>query len=79
MKQKINKKMDIEKAKSEIKKMIKERDPFQKWLPILNEMKTEIDDAKSKKISVNQLRKVLINNGIQVPHEVLKKFMENKN
>ena len=75
MKQKPSKKIDIEKAKAEIKKAIKERDPFLIWLPILNEMKAEIEDAKSKKISVTQIRKILVDSGIQVPHEVLKKFM----
>jgi hypothetical protein len=78
MKQKTSKKMDIEKAKSEIKKAIKERDPFLKWLPILNEMKAEIEDAKLKKISATQIRKILVDSGIQVPHDVLKKFMGNK-
>jgi hypothetical protein len=75
MKQKTSKKVDIEKAKAEIKKAIKERDPFLKWLPILNEMKAEIEDAKSKKISATQIRKILIDSGIQVPHDVLKKFL----
>lgn len=75
MKQKITKKIDVEKAKSELKKAVKEKDPLQKWLPILNEMKAELDDAKSKNISITQIRKILVDSGIQVPHEVLKKFM----
>jgi hypothetical protein len=42
MKQKITKKVDIEKAKAELKKAVKEKDPLQKWLPILkrNESRT---------------------------------------
>ena len=75
MKKQITKKMDIEKAKADLKKVIKDRDPLQKWLPILNEMKAELDDAKSKNISITQIRKVLVDSGIQVPHEVLKKLL----
>jgi hypothetical protein len=75
VKQKTTKKPDVEKAKSELKKAIKERDPFLKWLPILNELKAELDDAMSKNISVTQIRKILVGSGIQVPHEVLKKFL----
>jgi hypothetical protein len=75
MKQKTTKKPDVEKAKSDLKKAIKERDPFLKWLPVLNEMKAELEDAKSKKISVSQIRKILVDSGIQVPHDVLKKFL----
>jgi hypothetical protein len=38
-------------------------------------MKAELDDAKSKNISLTQIRKILVDSGIQVPHEGLKKFM----
>ena len=75
MKPKITKKVDLEKAKQDLEKAIKERDPFQKWLPTLNELKAELDDAKSKNISINQIRKILVASGINVPNEVLKKFL----
>ncbi len=75
MKQKITKKVDLEKAKQDLKNAIKERDPFQKWLPTLNELKAELDDAKSKNISINQIRKILVASGINVPSDVLKKFL----
>ena len=75
MKPKITKKLDLEKAKQDLKKAIKERDPFQKWLPTLNELKAELDDAKSKNISINQIRKILVASGINVPNDILKKFL----
>lgn len=76
MKQKITNKVDLEKAKNELRNAINDRDPFQKWLPILNELKSELDDAKSKNISVNQMRKILVSSGIKVPNDVLKKFLD---
>ena len=76
MKQKITNKVDLEKTKNELRNAINDRDPFQKWLPILNELKSELDDAKSKNISVNQMRKILVSSGIKVPNDVLKKFLD---
>jgi hypothetical protein len=75
MKPKVTRKVDSEKAKQDLKNAIKERDPFHKWLPTLNELKAELDDAKSKNISINQIRKILVASGINVPNEVLKKFL----
>lgn len=75
MKTKMPKKMDIAKAKKDLLSAIKERDPMQKWLPILNELKSEIEDAKNQGLSVTQIRKILTANGINLPAEVLKKFM----
>jgi hypothetical protein len=75
MTQKVTKKPDISKAKIDLKKAIADKDPVKKWIPILNELKSEINDAKSKNISISQIRKILIENGIKVPFKVLKKFV----
>lgn len=75
MKQRNNSKTDLESAKSALKSAIENKDPMRKWLPILNEMKEEIDNAKANKISVNQIRKILVGSGIEVPYSILKKFM----
>ena len=75
MKTKVTKKIDVEKAKTELRNAIKERDPLQKWLPTLNELTKELEDAKTANLSVTQIRKILVASGINVPHEVLKKYL----
>lgn len=78
MKVKTTKKIDLEKAKAELREAVKERDPFQKWLPTLNELTKEMEDAITANLSVTQIRKILVSSGINIPHEVLKKFLTKK-
>jgi hypothetical protein len=73
---KIQKTVDVEKIKSSLDNLIKERDPLQKWLPVLNELKPKIQDALDKGVSLSKVRESLANGGLRVPQNVLKEFLE---
>lgn len=67
--------VDVEKIKSCLDNLIKERDPLQKWLPVLNELKPKIQDALTSGVSLSKIHKSLAEGGLRIPHEVLKKFL----
>ena len=71
---KTQKTVDIDKLKSGLDNLLKERDPLQKWLPVLNELKPKIQSALDAGVSLTKIRKSLAEGGLKVPHEVLKKF-----
>ena len=75
MKTKVEKKINISKLKDDLINAVKSKDPMQKWLPVLNEIKTEIEDAKSKGISISNIKKIMSENGVNVPQDILKKFL----
>ena len=50
-------------------------DPFEKWAAVLNEIKPELLDAKSKGISISRIQKTLQESGAKIPHDILKKFL----
>ncbi len=70
--------VDLEKIKSGIDHLIKERDPLQKWLPVLNELKPKFQDALSAGISVSKIRETLSHGGLKVSQKVLREFLEDK-
>ncbi len=79
MTKKVSKKtieVDAEKLKSGLDSLIKERDPLQKWLPILNDLKPKMQDALNAGVSLSKIRESLANGGLKVPQDVLKKFLE---
>jgi hypothetical protein len=77
MKQKdlVSKKVDPEKLKTSLTQLIKMSDPFEKWAAVLNEIKPELLDAKSKGISISRIQKTLQESGAKIPHDILKKFL----
>ena len=75
MKTKIEKKINISKLKDDLINAVKSKDPMQKWVPVLNEIKAEIVEAKSKGISISNIKKIMSENGVKVPQDILKKFL----
>lgn len=77
MKQKVQvpKKFDPNKVKIGLENLIKNNDPYEKWVPILNQIRESILEAKQKGISINKINKTLKENGLKIPNEVLKKFL----
>lgn len=72
---KTKKTVDIEQIKGGLDSLIKERDPLQKWLPFLNELKPKIDEAVKQGCSISSIRNAMKIGGLNVPQDVLKKFV----
>lgn len=67
--------LDVDKLKSELNELVKMSDPYERWISILNELKPQLEDAKSKGISMTKIQKTLQNAGAKIPQQVLKKFL----
>lgn len=68
--------VDLKKIQEGIDDLIKNKDPLLRWLPILNELKTKIIEAKSAGVSFSKILKTLRDSGVKVQKDVLKMFLE---
>ena len=68
--------LNVKKLRGDLDLLVKKSDPMFIWLPILEDVKSILIDAKGKDISLKKIHFVFKENGVNIPMILLKQYVE---